>query len=105
MTDKNIPTVEELTAQLTEARNARLVQTAQKLIVELRSGDRLISKDNTEKASPKTMRPSVKMGKKIRRDASFNLADDLIDLEKAIEAADYTEIRQLVYRIRRTTQA
>lgn len=105
MTTNNIPTAEELTAELTEARNARLVRTARNLLAELRSGDRLISKDNTEKASPKRMRPSVKTGKKIRRDASFNLADDLIDLEKALDRSDYTEVRQLVYRIRRTTQA
>lgn len=83
------------------ARDQKFASTARRLIKDLRQGDRLLGSTG-EKATPTHMRPSTKRGKTVRRDPSFNLADQLMDLEDALDKADWTNARVIYYQVRKS---
>lgn len=94
----NIPSTEEFE----EIRNQKFAKSVRKFIREQRDSDRLLAQKH-DAASPKHQRPSLKRGKHIRRDASINLADVLIDLEAAVQAEKWDEARVLYYQAKKFT--
>lgn len=100
-----LESLDELETAREAIREARFRTRVQELISTFREGDRLLSKDNQERATPTHLRPSIKQGKKVRRDASINVADDLMDLEGYLTTNNMHEARLTYYRLHKLLNA